>query len=104
VRRGAVLKRAEAAQQRELLFPEAGDVGEALGAGQVREKGQQQHLVERVDHLGPLPRIGQVLEMVEEDRCLEDVAAVACRIVHRRPLSCESRTPMDSTLPSFVTY
>src|ERR1700712_903562 len=42
--------------------------------------------------------------MMKKDRRLKNIAIVACQIVHRRPPSCESRTLMDSTLQSFVTY
>ena len=49
--RGFIEKRSDAAQQSELLFAKLGDVGESLSPGQHRQQGQQQHLIERLDHL-----------------------------------------------------
>ena len=59
VGRGAVRERSETAQKGELLFAEAGHVGDRLGPGQHGEKVQQQDLVEPVDDLAALARVGQ---------------------------------------------
>ena len=48
-------ERPEPAQKLALLGPEAGDLDEAVGSRQNRQQAQQQHLVERVDHLAALP-------------------------------------------------
>ena len=62
VRGRAVAKRPEPAQQLELLLAEARDVDEGLRPGQHREQTQQQHLVERIDHLAGLARVRQSLK------------------------------------------
>jgi hypothetical protein len=52
----------EAPQQDKLLLAEAGDVGEGLRSSERSQQCQQQHLVERINHLGLLPGVGQTLK------------------------------------------
>jgi hypothetical protein len=58
VRGRAVLERAEAAQEFELLLAEQRDIDEGLGPRQHGEKAQEQYFVEWVSHLAALSRIG----------------------------------------------
>ena len=67
VRRRAIAKRPEPAQKIELLLAEPGDIDEGLRPGQHRQQTQQQHLVERINHLAALPRIRQILEIVQKN-------------------------------------
>ena len=76
MRRRAVEKRPEPAQQIELLLAKARDINERLRPRQHRQKAQQQHLRERIDHLAGLPRVRQILEIVQENN----------RLVERRQL------------------
>src|SRR3954453_5785997 len=59
MRRRPIAKRPEAAQKRELLRPEPGDIDKGLGPGQHCEQRQHQHLVERIYHLASLARVRQ---------------------------------------------
>jgi hypothetical protein len=63
----AAAKRAEPAQEFELLLAEPGNVDEALGPGQHREQAQEQDFLERINHLARLPVIGQILEIFQEN-------------------------------------
>src|SRR4051812_12956814 len=63
VRRRPIAKRPEAAQQRELLRPEPGDIDKGLGPGQHCEQRQQKHLVERIHHLAALARVRQIVKV-----------------------------------------
>lgn len=67
VRGRAVGERTEPAQQCELLLAEPGDVHDRLSSRQHRQQAEQQHLVERVDHLAALARVRQTLEMRQKD-------------------------------------
>ena len=73
VRRRAVLERAEPPQQGQLLLAEPGDVGERFRPRQGRKQGQQQHLIERRDHLASLAAVRRVSAMARKDRRLEDL-------------------------------
>jgi hypothetical protein len=43
------------------------DVTERLRSGEYREQTQKRHLVERIDDLPRLPRVGHILEMVQKN-------------------------------------
>ncbi len=72
----AIGKRAQAPQKIELVLAELGDPGEGLGPGQYRKQGQKQDLLQRVNHLDQLPRIAQILEMIQENNALNESALV----------------------------
>ena len=76
VRRRPIAKRPEPAQQFQLLLAEAGDIDEGLRSSQHREQRQQQHLVERVDHLAGLAAVRQITEMNQKTNRLAKRAAV----------------------------
>jgi hypothetical protein len=81
----SIAERPEAAQQPELLLAEPRDIDERFRSGQHREQAQQQHLLQRVDHLSALTRVRQILEVIEKHDRFAEHAAVARRIVHRHP-------------------
>jgi len=85
VRRGAILERTEATQQRQFLDAEKSDLGEALGAGQHGEQTQKQHLIERIAHLALLARILEVLEMTQENNRFGEGRTVRRHVVHHNP-------------------
>src|SRR4051812_1468144 len=93
-------ERPEPAQKLALLGPEAGDLDEAVGSRQNRQQAQQQHLVERVDHLAALPRVRQRSKMIQKNNRL---AQSPCR-VHRAAPSPNQRRSMDSELYPVVTH
>ncbi len=62
----AVLKGQETAQKRELGLAKNGHADPAIGPAQHRAQAQQQHLIERVEHLFRLPRIGKFLKMFKK--------------------------------------
>jgi hypothetical protein len=107
VRGRAVRKGPEPPQQFELPLAEPGNVGDRLGTGQHGEQAQQQHLVERVDHLAALARVRQTLEIAQEnDRFVESATiprTIPRTIFHRRPPQPNQKTPTDSALQRFVT-
>jgi hypothetical protein len=45
---------------------EASNIDEGL---RPRQQTQQQHLIERIDHLAELARIRQILEVIQKDDC-----------------------------------
>ncbi len=61
----AVREGAEAAQQVELFLAERGDLHPTLGAGKDRDEVQEQHFVERIEHLACLARVLEALEMLQ---------------------------------------
>ena len=83
MRRRAVEKRPEPAQQIELLLAKARDINERLRPRQHRQKAQQQHLRERIDHLAGLPRVRQILEIVQENNRLVERRQLQIRPPHR---------------------
>ncbi len=83
MRRRAVEKRPEPAQQIELLLAKARDINERLRPRQHRQKAQQQHLRERIDHLAGLPRVRQILEIVQENNRLVERRQLRIRPPHR---------------------
>jgi hypothetical protein len=95
VPRRSLGKRPEPAQKVALLRAEAGDLDEALRPRQHRHKAQQQHLVERVDHLATLPRVRQRLKVVKEDKRL----AQSPGRVHRAPFAESEAAYRFRTLP-----
>jgi hypothetical protein len=100
MRRRAIRERPEPAQKREFPRPEAGDIDEALGPRQNRQQADQQHLIERVDHLAPLPRVRQRPEMIKKNnRFIQSTR----RVHHATPLP-NQRRPMDSELYPIVTH
>ncbi len=56
--RGSISEGAEAPQQGECLDAEPGEIGEAISSGQHGKQRQQQHLVQRINHLAALPPVG----------------------------------------------
>jgi hypothetical protein len=94
MRRRAIGKRPKPAQKVELLRPEAGDFHEALSSRQDRQQAQQQHLIERVDHLATLPRVRQRLEMIKKNNRFVQSPR---RVHHASPLP-NQWPPMDSEL------
>src|SRR4051794_21286510 len=67
MRRRPIAKRPEAAQKRELLRPEPGDIDKGLGPGQHCEPRQQKHLVERIHHLAALARVRQIVKIAQKN-------------------------------------
>src|SRR4051794_25692527 len=67
MRRRPIAKRPEAAQKRELLRPEPGDIDKGLGPGQHCEQRQQKHLVERIHHLAALARVRQIVKIAQKN-------------------------------------
>ena len=65
--RRAIRERAKPPQQVDLLRAEPGDVGETIGVGEHRQKTEQQHLVERINHLAGLPTIRHVIEIIQKN-------------------------------------
>src|SRR3954466_11127537 len=57
----------KAAQKRELLRPEPGDIDKGLGPGQHCEQRQQKHLVERIHHLAALARVRQIVKIAQKN-------------------------------------
>ena len=107
VRRRPVAKPPEAAQQFQLLLAEAGDIDEGLRPSQHGEQTQQQHFVERIDHLAGLAVVRQIAEMTQKTNRLSQRAAVRCRPFHRRPPKVDpedhhrfSVSPLCHALPS----
>ena len=78
--RRAVLKRAKAAQEIELLAAEQGDIDDGLGDGQHGKQAEEQDLLEPIGDLALLARVIQILEMTQENHCL-----VKCGAICRRP-------------------
>src|SRR5208337_3188093 len=85
VRRRAIAKWPEPAQEIELLGTETGDVDEGLRPGQYREQTQQQHCVEWIGHLPALPRVRHVPEIPQKNNRLGKRLTVRCNAVHRCP-------------------
>ena len=98
----SIAKRPEPAQQVELLLAEPGDVGERLRPGKHRQKAQQQHLVERIDHFAALARVWQILEILQKNNGFAECAKSRRRL-HRVPHQPNQRTTTDSALQPFVT-
>jgi len=66
--RGRAVAIAEkSAQEVELLFAKAGDVGERLGPRQHREKAEQQDFIEPIGELAGLPMSRHISEITEEN-------------------------------------
>ena len=63
MRRRAVGERRKPTQQRQLLFAEPLDIGEAFRPGQHAKERHQQYLVQRIDDLARLPRVRQITEI-----------------------------------------
>jgi hypothetical protein len=103
VRGGAIAKRPEPAQKIELLLPEARDVDEGLGSGQHRKQTQQQHLLERTEHLAGLARVWQISEMIQKNDRLTERPEFCRRFRHRNPPRSNQRITTDSGLYGFVT-
>jgi hypothetical protein len=93
--RGAVGKRPQPPPQFELPVAEPGDVGDRLGTGQHGKQAQQEHLIERVDHLIALARVRQILEMAQENDRLVECTIIHHAIFHRRPPQMSQRTQTD---------
>jgi hypothetical protein len=85
VRRRAIAKWPEPAQQREFLAAETGDIDKGLRPGQHREQAQQQHFVERIRYLATLARVRHVPEILQENHRLAKRPAVPCNAIHRCP-------------------
>ena len=91
MRRRAVAERPETAKQVKFLVAEAGDFDEGIGSRQHPEERQKQHLIERIHDLATLARIGQIVEMIEKDNCLEECFVVCRRFAHDLALLTEFR-------------
>jgi len=50
-------------------FAETGNIDEGLRPSQHRQQTQQQHLIERIDHLAELARVRQILEVIQKGDC-----------------------------------
>ena len=110
VRRRAVAKRPEPAQQLDLLLAEPRDIDEGLRPRQHRQQAQQQHLGKRIDHLAGLARVRQILEIVQENnrlaerrqlRTARSIAVLRIRIRGPRQIQHSihlSRTPSPAEL------
>jgi CRP-like cAMP-binding protein len=66
-----IRKGPEAPQKIELVFAELRDGGEGLGPGEDRKQGQQQDLVQRINHLAELPRVRQIRKMIQKNDALQ---------------------------------
>jgi hypothetical protein len=84
MRRRTIGEGQETAQKPQLPFAEPRDIGEALRAGQHGKQRQQQHFIEPVNHLAGLPGVGQLLEIIQENRCLGNPSEIPSRIRHCR--------------------
>src|SRR4051794_3443831 len=100
MRRRAIRKLSEPAKKVELPRPKTGVFHEASPSRQNRQQTQQQHLIKRVDHLAPLPRVRQRPEMIQKNNRFTQSA----RRVHRATPLPSQRRPMDSELYSVVTH
>ena len=78
-------------RSRKLLVAEAGDFDEGIASRQHREERQKQYLIERIHDLAALAWVGQVVEMIEKDNCLEECFVVCRRVLHDLTLLTESR-------------
>src|SRR5436190_419714 len=87
VRRRPIAKRPEAAQQRELLRPEPGDIDEGLRPGQHREQRQHKHLVERIHHLAALARVRQIVKIAQKNNCFSKGPTIRRGVHPRNPPS-----------------
>src|SRR6185295_8747945 len=87
VRRRPIAKRPEAAQQRELLRPEPGDIDEGLRPGQHREQRQHKHLVERIHHLAALARVRQIVTIAQKNNCFSKGPTIRRGVHPRNPPS-----------------
>jgi len=98
MRGSAVAKRSEPTQKIELLLPEPGDVRERLGSRQHRKQAQQQNLLERIQHLAGLARVGQIPEMIQKNDRFAECPEFRRRIPHGNPPPIESEDQTDSAL------
>jgi hypothetical protein len=87
VRRRPIAKRPEAAQKRELLHPEPGDIDKGLGPGQHCEQRQQKHLVERIHHLAALARVRQIVKIAQKNNCFSKGRTIRPGVHLRTPPS-----------------
>jgi hypothetical protein len=78
MRRRAFGKGPEPAQQGQLRLPEAGDVGDRLGAGQHSQQAQKQHFRQGVHHLGALPRVRQIPKIAQKNNRLPRLRRGGC--------------------------
>ena len=76
-------ERPEPAQKLDLLLAEPRDIDKGLRPRQHRKQAQQQHLGERINHLAGLARVGQILEIVQENNRLVKSRRVRTRSIHR---------------------
>src|SRR4051794_11453135 len=100
MRRRAIRKRSEPAQEVELPRPEAGDFHKAFRSRQNRQQTQQQHLIKRVDHLATLPRVRQRPEMIQKNNRF----AQSTRRVHHATSLPNRWRSMDSEPYPVVTH
>jgi hypothetical protein len=92
VRGRAVAARPEAAQEVQFLLTETGDLDPALTPGEHAEKTQQQHLIERIEHLCALPRVLESAEMLQEiNNLIERLVRRPMPAHHVRDPPCESK-------------
>jgi hypothetical protein len=107
VTRHPVGERAQAAQQSELPFAKARDVGETLRPRQNRQQRQKQDFIQRIGHFSGLPMIQQVIEMIQESRRPKTRRKGRVQLFHRRAPPTESADidrfstfPLCHALPS----
>src|SRR5580704_17743417 len=57
-------------QKIEFLLTKQSNIDEALATGEHGQQTQQQHLAERIEHLAGLPRVRQILEVIQKNNRL----------------------------------
>jgi hypothetical protein len=67
MRRRPVVKGQEPTQQLQLFFTKAGNIRERIRPGQHRQQAQQQHLIQRINHLARLPRVRKPLKILKKN-------------------------------------
>ena len=74
----------------DLLLAEPRDIDERLRAAEHREQTQQQHLSERINDFAELPRVRQILEIIQKNNGFADRPKFLCSPLHRVPPQTES--------------
>ncbi len=76
---------AETTQKIQLVIAVSGDLDPALAAGQHTQEREQQHLVQRIEHLGALARVLQIFETLQKFNDLIERRQGLLRSARHRP-------------------